>query len=142
MIAGLVFGWWRAHHPTMGAIPEGALWVFNNLGLNIFIAIVGISAGPGFVEGFREIGLSLFLAGIVATSLPLLFGVWVAVKWFKFHPAIALGCCAGARTTTAAIGALQESLGSETPALGYTITYAVGNTLLILWGVILTLMVA
>ena len=141
LIAGLVFGWWRAHHPTMGAIPEGALWVFNNLGLNIFIAIVGISAGPGFVEGFREIGLSLFIAGIVATSLPLLFGVFVAVKLFKFHPAIALGCCAGARTTTAAIGALQESLGSETPALGYTITYAVGNTLLILWGVFLTLMI-
>ncbi len=141
LIAGLVFGWWRSHHPTMGAIPEAALWVFNNMGLNIFIAVIGISAGPGFVEGFREIGLSLFLAGIVATSLPLLFGMWVAVKWFKFHPAIALGCCAGARTTTAAIGALQESLGSETPALGYTVTYAVGNTLLILWGVFIVLMI-
>ena len=141
LIAGLIFGWWRSHHPTMGAIPEAALWVFNNMGLNIFIAVIGISAGPGFVEGFREIGLSLFLAGIIATSLPLLFGVWVAVKWFKFHPAIALGCCAGARTTTAAIGALQESLGSETPALGYTVTYAVGNTLLILWGVFIVLMI-
>ena len=142
LIAGLVFGWWRAHHPTIGAIPEGALWVFNNLGLNIFIAIIGITAGPGFVEGFREVGFSLFIAGIVATSLPLLFGLFIAIKWFKFHPAIALGCCAGARTTTAAIGAMQESLGSETPALGYTVTYAVGNTLLILWGVILTLMVS
>ena len=140
LIAGLVFGWWRAHHPTMGAIPEGALWVFNNMGLNIFIAIVGISAGPGFVEGFREAGLSLFLAGIVATSLPLFFGLFIATKMFKFHPAIALGCCAGARTTTAAIGAIQESLGSETPALGYTVTYAVGNTLLILWGVFIVLM--
>lgn len=142
LIAGLVFGWWRAHHPTAGAIPEGALWIFNNLGLNIFIAIVGLSAGPGFVEGFREAGLSLFVAGIVATSLPLFFGLFIATKWFKFHPAIALGCCAGARTTTAAIGAIQESLGSETPALGYTVTYAVGNTLLILWGVFITLMIA
>ena len=140
LIAGLVFGWWRAHHPTMGAIPEGALWVFNNMGLNIFIAIVGISAGPGFVEGLREVGLSLFIAGIIATSLPLLFGLFIAVKLFKFHPAIALGCCAGARTTTAAIGAIQESIGSETPALGYTVTYAVSNTLLILWGVFLVLM--
>ena len=142
LIAGLVFGWWRAHHPTMGAIPEAALWIFNNLGLNIFIAIVGISAGPGFVEGFREAGLSLFVAGIFATALPLLFGLYVAVRWFKFHPAIALGCCAGARTTTAAIGAIQESLGSETPALGYTVTYAVGNTLLIIWGVFITLMIS
>ncbi|MBR2318495.1 MAG: aspartate-alanine antiporter [Bacteroidaceae bacterium] len=142
LIAGLVFGWWRAHHPTMGAIPDAALWVFNNLGLNIFIAIVGISAGPGFIEGFKEAGLSLFVAGILATSLPLLFGIFIASRLFKFHPAIALGCCAGARTTTAAIGAIQETLESETPALGYTVTYAVGNTLLILWGVFITLMVA
>lgn len=142
LIAGLVFGWWRAHHPTMGAIPEAALWVFNNMGLNIFIAIVGISAGPGFIEGFREAGFSLFIAGILATSLPLIFGIFIASRLFKFHPAITLGCCAGARTTTAAIGAIQETLDSETPALGYTITYAVGNTLLILWGVFITLMIA
>ena len=141
LIAGLVFGWWRAHHPTFGAIPDAAIWIFNNMGLNIFIAIVGISAGPGFIAGFREIGLSLFIAGILATSIPLIIGIFISTRWFKFHPAIALGCCAGARTTTAAIGALQETLGSETPALGYTITYAVGNTLLILWGVFLTLMV-
>ena len=141
LIAGLFFGWWHSRRPTMGAIPEGALWVFSNMGLSIFIAIVGITAGPGFVQGFREVGLSLFVAGIVATTLPLLFGIYIASHWFKFHPAIALGCCCGARTTTAAIGAVQESIGSETPALGYTVTYAVGNTLLILWGVVIVLLI-
>lgn len=141
LIAGLFFGWWHSRRPTMGAIPEAALWVFNNMGLNIFIAIVGISAGPGFVQGFREIGLSIFIAGIIATSLPLIFGLYIATHWFKFHPAIALGCCCGARTTTAAIGAVQEAIGSETPALGYTVTYAVGNTLLILWGVVIVLLI-
>ena len=93
------------------------------------------------MQGFREIGLSLFCAGIVATSLPLIFGIYAASRWFKFHPAIALGCCCGARTTTAAIGAVQEAIGSETPALGYTVTYAVGNTLLILWGVVIVLLI-
>ena len=39
-----------------------------------------------------------------------------------------------ARTTTAALGAIQDAVESETPALGYTVTYAVGNTLLIIWG--------
>lgn len=141
LIAGLLFGLWHSRRPTMGAIPEAALWIFSNMGLNIFIAIVGISAGPGFVEGFREVGFSLFVAGIVATSLPLLFGLYIARYWFKFHPAIALGCCCGARTTTAAIGAVQEAVGSETPALGYTVTYAVGNTMLILWGVIIVLLI-
>ncbi|MBO5710049.1 MAG: aspartate-alanine antiporter, partial [Rikenellaceae bacterium] len=57
-----------------------------------------------------------------------------------FHPAVNLGCNAGARTTTAALGAIQESLSSSVPAMGYTVTYAVGNTLLILWGVVIVLM--
>ena len=139
-MAGLFFGWWHSRQPSTGAIPEAALWIFNNLGLNIFIAIVGITAGPGFIEGFKEVGFSLFVAGIFASALPLLFGLYIAIHWFKFHPAIALGCCAGSRTTTAALGALQETIGSETPALGYTVTYAVGNTLLILWGVFIVLL--
>ena len=140
LLAGLFFGWWHSRQPSIGAVPEAALWVFNNLGLNIFIAIVGITAGPGFIEGFKEVGFSLFVAGIFASALPLLFGIYIAIHWFKFHPAIALGCCAGSRTTTAALGALQETIGSDTPALGYTVTYAVGNTLLILWGVFIVLL--
>ena len=63
-------------------------------------------------------------------------------KIFHFHPAITLGCCAGSRTTTAALGAIQDSLESTVPALGYTVTYAIGNTLLILWGVAIVLMMA
>ena len=59
---------------------------------------------------------------------------------FKFHPALTLGCTAGARTTTAALGAVQDAVESETPALGYTVTYAVGNTLLIIWGGFIVLM--
>jgi putative transport protein len=56
------------------------------------------------------------------------------------HPGILLGACAGARTTTAALGAIEETAKSKVPALGYTVTYAVGNTLLIIWGVVIVLM--
>lgn len=141
LIAGLVFGWLRSKHPTFGRIPEPSLWVLNNVGLNMFIAVVGISAGPSFVQGFRDVGLSLFLVGAAATTLPLIIGLLMARYLFKFHPAIALGCCAGARTTTAALGAIQDAVESETPALGYTVTYAVGNTLLIIWGVVIVLLI-
>ena len=141
LIAGLFFGWLRSKHPTFGRIPEASLWVLNNVGLNMFIAVVGIAAGPSFVQGFRDVGLSLFIVGAIATTLPLIIGLLLAKYVFKFHPAIALGCCAGARTTTAALGAIQDAVESETPALGYTVTYAVGNTLLIIWGVAIVLMV-
>lgn len=140
LIAGLFFGWLRSKHPTFGRIPEPALWVMNNVGLNMFIAIVGITAGPGFVQGFKEVGWSLFIIGAIATSVPLLIGLLIGKYIFKFHPAINLGCNAGARTTTAALGAIQDAVESKTPALGYTVTYAVGNTLLIIWGVVIVLL--
>lgn len=140
LIAGLVFGWLRSKHPTFGQIPESSLWVLNNVGLNMFIAVVGISAGHSFIQGLKEVGPMLFIIGILATSLPLLLGLILARYVFHFHPALALGCTAGARTTTAALGAIQEAVGSETPSLGYTVTYAVGNTLLIIWGVVIVLL--
>lgn len=142
LIAGLVFGWLRGQHPTFGRIPEPALWVMNNVGLNMFIAVVGITAGPSFVQGFKEAGLGLFLAGAIATALPLVLAVLLGRFVFKFHPAITLGCAAGARTTTAALGAIQDALKSKTPALGYTVTYAVGNTLLIIWGVVIVILMS
>ena len=58
LIAGLVFGWLRSKHPTFGRIPEPSVWILNNLGLNMFIAVVGITAGPSFVTGLKEVGKS------------------------------------------------------------------------------------
>lgn len=142
LISGLVCGWLRSKHPTFGRIPQPAVWIMDNLGLNMFIAVIGITAGPSFVSGLKEMGIGLFLIGIIATTLPLIFGVIIGSKLFKFRPAITLGCCAGGRTTTAALGAVQDALGSSIPAMGYTVTYAIGNTLLILMGVAIVLMTA
>ena len=140
LIAGLVFGWLRSVNRTFGRIPAPALWILNNVGLTIFIAVVGISAGPSFVAGLKQTGVSLFFAGIVATSVPLIIGVLMGKYIFKFHPAINLGACAGSRTTTAALGMIEDVAKSKVPALGYTVTYAVGNTLLTIWGLVIVLL--
>lgn len=138
LIAGLVFGWLRSKHPTFGRIPSSSLWILNNLGLNMFIAVIGITAGPTFIQGITQVGWMLFVAGIIATAVPLLIGIWMGDKIFHFHPAVNLGCVAGSRVTTASLGAIQDSLNSTIPAMGYTITYAIGNTMLILMAVIMT----
>jgi putative transport protein len=140
LIAGLVCGWLRSVNRTFGRIPGPALWVFNNVGLNTFIAVVGLTSGPGFIKGLQQNGLSLFFAGVVVTTVPFIVGLLVGKYVFKMNAALLLGACAGARTTTAALGAIQEAAESKTPALGYTVTYAVGNTLLIIWGVVIVLM--
>jgi len=142
LISGLVFGWLRSIHPTFGRIPSSTVWFMNSVGLNIFIAVVGINAGPGFVAGLKELGVSLFLWGVLATSIPLVLAMYTGKYLFKFDPAILLGACAGARTTTAALGMITDAAGSQVPALGYTVTYAIGNTLLTIWGMIIIMLLA
>jgi putative transport protein len=92
------------------------------------------------VKGLKESGLSLLVWGVFVTLMPFIIGILAGKYVFKFHPGILLGACAGSRTTTAALGAVQDVAKSKVPALGYTVTYAVGNTLLIVWGVVIVLM--
>ncbi len=136
LISGLICGWVRSVHPKFGRIPTSTVWFMNSVGLNIFIAIVGISAGPGFVNGLKTQGAGLFLWGALATTVPLILGMFVGKYIFRFHDAILLGIVSGARTTTASLGLVCDIGKSQVPALGYTVTYAIGNTLLTIWGMV------
>jgi putative transport protein len=142
LIAGIIGGWLRSVRPTFGRVPTPTIWFMNSVGLNIFIAIVGISAGPGFVNGLKSQGLGLFVWGAVATTVPLVLGMFVAKYLFRFHDALTLGIVSGARTTTASLGLVCDQAKSQVPALGYTVTYAVGNTLLTIWGMVLIILLS
>jgi putative transport protein len=142
LLAGLLIGWARSVHPTFGRVPMPSLWFMNSVGLNLFIAVVGISSGPTFVAGLQDAGISLFLWGLMATSVPMLLAPLIGKYVFGFDPAINLGCCGGARTSTASVGMVAEVARSNVPMLGYTVPYAVSNTLLTLWGMVVVLLIA
>ena len=142
LIAGIIGGWLRSIHPTFGHIPSAAVWFMNSIGLNVFIAVVGISSGPGFVAGLQQLGISLFLWGIFVTTVPLILAMYVGKYLFRLDPAILLGCCSGARTTTASLGMICDLAKSQVPGLGYTVTYAVGNTLLTIWGLVIVMLLS
>ena len=142
LISGIVFGWLRSTRPFFGRIPSSTVWFMNSVGLNIFIAVVGISAGPGFVNGLKTQGIGLFLWGAVATTIPIILGMFVG-KWiFRFHDALLFGIISGARTTTASLGLVTDAARSQVPALGYTVTYAVGNTLLTMGGMVVIMLLS
>jgi putative transport protein len=140
LISGLFFGWLRSVKPTFGRIPSPTVWFMNSVGLNVFIAVVGIVSGPGFVAGLQKLGFSLFLWGVAVTTVPLILAMYLGKYVFRFHDAIVLGCCSGARTTTASLGMINDRAKSQIPGLGYTVTYAVGNTLLTIWGMVLVML--
>jgi len=143
LIAGLFFGWLRPTRPRLfGPVPEAAQKFMINFGLATFVAVTGLHAGPVFLSALREVGLVLFVAGVVCTLIPptvgLLFGRYV----LRMNPVLLLGAVAGAQTMTAAMVAVQEAAKSRVPLLGFTVPYAVANIILTLWGSVIVLLVS
>ena len=142
LVMGLVFGWLRSVYPFFGRIPEPAIWIFDTLGLCMFIGIVGLSAGPSFVSGLQKTGVTLVVVGLVSALLPHTLGILLGRYVLKMNPLIVLGACAGAGTITAALRAVQDEAKSSVPALGYTVPYAIGNILLTAWGPVIVMMMS
>ncbi|WP_394424277.1 aspartate-alanine antiporter [Vreelandella stevensii] len=142
LLAGLLIGWLRSFMPKIGTVPSATLWFMNSVGLNVFIAVVGITAGPTFIAGLKQVGFEIFFWGLFATSLPMILAPLIGKYIFRFDPAINLGCCGGARTSTASVAMLADVAKSNVPMLGYTVPYAVSNTLLTLWGMVIVMLLS
>jgi putative transport protein len=142
LIMGLVFGYLRSVRPTFGRIPEPAMWIFDTVGLTVFMAVVGLSAGPSFISGLQKSGPTLIVVGLIVAALPHITSILVGRYVLKMNPLILLGACSGAGTITAALRAVQEEAQSKLPALGYTVPYAIGNILLTAWGPVIVAMMA
>jgi putative transport protein len=142
LIAGILLGWLRTVKPHLGNVPQATLWFMESVGLNTFVAVIGITAGPTFVSGLQQAGFGLFFWGVFATSVPMILAPLIGKYLFRFDPAINLGCCGGASSSTAATRMIAEVARSNVPMLGYTVPYAVGNTLLTLSGLVIVFLIA
>ena len=109
---------------------------------------VALPAGPVFLDAdltrlsqvFSNLA-SIYSRGVSPSpTVPLILSMYVGKYLFRFRLAILLGACSGARTTTASLGMICDLARSEIPGLGYTVTYAVGNTLLTVWGMVLVML--
>jgi putative transport protein len=138
LVIGLLAGWARSRYPVCGSIPEPAQRLLADIGLIVFIAIVGLHAGPHAVEAYEKSGgayfASIFFAGMVVTMMPIAVGAIFARKVFNMNPLMVLGAIAGAQTCTPGLNALRDASGSNIGSLAYTVPYAIGNILLTVWG--------
>ena len=104
LVIGLLAGWARSRYPVFGSIPEPAQRLLADIGLIVFIAIVGLHAGPHAVEAYEKSGgayfASIFFAGMVVTMMPIAVGAIFARKVFNMNPLMVLGAIAGAQTCT------------------------------------------
>jgi putative transport protein len=134
LAAGLVIGYLRVLHPTFGRVPGAARWIFMEMGLMIFMAGVGVRAGSGILETLAASGLSLFVAGIAVTSVPVLVGYLFGRSVLSLNPVFLLGAITGSMTSGASLSIVTGAAQSPLPALGYTGAYAFANVLLTIAG--------
>ena len=137
LVAGLCFGWMHTRYPVFGGLPGPAQWILSELGLSAFAGAVGLAAGPRAIQAIQEHGIALLLAGAAVTLVPLLVAFVFGRFVLKLNPVILLGAICGGQTVAAALNAVNEETDSATPVLGFTVTYAISNVLLAVWGPII-----
>ena len=141
LLTGLCFGWLHMRYPVFGALPQPAQWFLSEFGLSAFAAAVGLSAGPKAVAAFQQQGISLLLAGVIVTLVPIVVALYFGRFVLKLHPVVLLGALGGGQTVAASLTAANEEADSMTPVLGFTVTYAIANVLLAIWGPIIVALV-
>ncbi|MCV6903292.1 MAG: aspartate-alanine antiporter [Achromobacter xylosoxidans] len=137
LVSGLVCGWINAKRPALGHMPEQAVQLLKDLGLAVFVACVGLSAGPEAVSLIREHGAVLPLIGLLVSLGPACLSLWVGHKLLRIEGPLLVGAIAGQHVSTPAISAILGASGSAVPLLGYTVTYAIANVLLPVLGPII-----
>jgi len=142
LLVGLAMGWRNSIHPNFGALPADAADLMKSIGLAAFVAMIGLKAGPVFVQALKDIGLTVFLAGIVVTLVPLVTGLLLGRYVLGLNPLLLLGALAGAQTMTAGLAAVQERSQSPVAVIGYSSTVAFGHVLLSIGGTVLVWMLA
>ncbi|WP_407168147.1 aspartate-alanine antiporter [Bradyrhizobium sp. ORS 111] len=140
LISGLFFGWLHMRNPSHGSLPNAAAEFAKDFGLAIFIAAIGLGAGPDAIKLITQYGLILPGLGLLVSFVPALVSLLVGSKLMKIETPILLGIIAGQHCSTPTISALVSQAGNSIPVIGYTVTYAISNVLLPLMGSIVVAM--
>mgnify|MGYP001019560084 FL=1 len=134
LIGGLLFGYYQDKHSNYGLMPKATRWFCKSVGLNLFIAIVGLTSGASFLSALQSMGIKVLLIGVLVTILPHIASVYFGRFVLKLDAVDIIGALCGAGTCTAALNGVVEEYESSIFAVAYTPGYAMGNILLTVLG--------
>jgi putative transport protein len=118
-----------------GNTPNEARNILEDLGLVVFVAIVGINAGNSLLTQLTGLlAVKILLVGFVACSIPPVI-VWaIGYHVFKMNPAVLMGGVAGARSHSGPCREAAVEIQSNVPWIGFPVAYAVSGVLLTVFG--------
>jgi len=135
LVSGIVVASISSRLRFFGSTPNASRNVLEDLGLVVFVAIVGLNSGATLLEQLTgAIALKIFLVGFVACTVPP-FVVWaIGYHMFRTNPAILMGAVAGARSHSGPCREAAKEIGSSVPWIGFPVAYAVSGILLTVFG--------
>jgi putative transport protein len=135
LVSGVIVSSLASRLRFFGNTPSAARNILEDLGLVVFVAIVGINAGNSLLSQLTgALALKIFLVGFVACSIPPVI-VWaIGFHIFKMNPAILMGAVAGARSHSGPCREAAVEIQSNVPWIGFPVGYAVSGILLTVFG--------
>ena len=119
--------------PIIWSMSGPANQLLRQLGLLLFLAEVGTSAGKNLVATFQESGLLMFGVGAAITVVPMLVAVIVGRLVFKINILDLLGTITGGMTITPGLAAADSMVDSNIPSVAYATVYPIAMVFLILF---------
>jgi putative transport protein len=118
-----------------GSTPNAARNILEDLGLVVFIAIVGVNAGAGLISQLSgAVALKIFLVGFIVCTVPPIICWAIGYHWMKINPAVLMGGVAGARSHSGPAREAAKEIGSSVPWIGFPVGYAISGVLLTVFG--------
>jgi putative transport protein len=135
LVSGIIVSSIVSRLRFFGSTPNAARNVLEDLGLIVFIAIVGVNAGAGLITQLSgAVAAKIFIAGFIVTTIPPIL-VWaIGYHWMKINPAVLMGGVAGARSHSGPAREAAKEIGSSVPWIGFPVGYAVSGVLLTVFG--------
>ncbi|WP_412969112.1 aspartate:alanine exchanger family transporter [Fredinandcohnia sp. 179-A 10B2 NHS] len=123
LFVALIIGHFGKLGPIQARYFQPSNQVIRDIGLALFLAGAGTTAGSGLVDVIQEEGLRLVLGGAIITLLPMIVGFFIARKFFHLSIVHSLGALCGGMTSTPGLGSVNQLIDSEDPAIAYAAAY-------------------
>ena len=135
LVSGVIVSSLQSRLRFFGNTPNAARNILEDLGLVVFVAIVGINAGNSLLAQLTgALAIKIFVVGFVACTIPP-FVVWaIGFHLMKINPAVLMGGVAGARSHSGPCREAAKEINSTVPWIGFPVAYAVSGILLTIFG--------
>lgn len=124
LIVAILISRFGAHYHLVTYTTMSANLMLREVGISLFLAAVGISAGEGFIDTVvNQGGYMWVLYGIIITMLPILLVGIFARKVFRLNYFTLMGVVAGSMTNPPALAYSNATAGNDVPAVSYATVY-------------------